>query len=320
MSSISATVFITDQRFRRRAATSINQMDLIGIFLVLIAVLCTQVFPAFRVSRLPIMVDNLSKNQAHFNEIAGQYDQKHASAIVQLERQIHARLGFIGMKPGSRFLDYACGTGMLSRVLAETVTESIGIDVTENMVHEYNAQAQREGVTAARSAFVGNLADPSDAAPSAFSGTKFFSFDVAGVGLGFHHFDDCELAAKRLAARLKPGGVFFIVDFSVHAETNAEYASRHGISHHGFSKDQIAAIFTNAGVGGEFAFEEFAEPIVFETIHGEGAGHEDAHAHTHAHDHEHDSHHHEKQEGYRHGNGHAHGPSRKVFIARGSKL
>ncbi|KAH7158234.1 S-adenosyl-L-methionine-dependent methyltransferase [Dactylonectria estremocensis] len=264
------------------------------------------------------MADNLSKNQAHFNEIAGQYDQKHASAIVELERQIQARLGFIGVKPGSRFLDYACGTGMLSRVLAENVRESIGIDVTENMVHEYNARAQREGVAAARSAFAGNLADPSDAAPSAFSDAKFFSFDVAGVGLGFHHFDDCELAAKRLAARLKPGGVLFIVDFSAHAETNAEYASRHGISHHGFSKDQIATIFTNAGVGGEFKFEEFAEPIVFETIHGEGAGH--GHAHNQDHDGRRHDGHDEHEHGHGYGHGHAHARSRKVFIARGSKL
>lgn len=50
------------------------------------------------------------------SEIAGKYDQQNAAAIVQLERHIQAKLDFIGVKQGSRFLDYACGTGMLSRV------------------------------------------------------------------------------------------------------------------------------------------------------------------------------------------------------------
>lgn len=50
------------------------------------------------------------------SEIAGKYDQQNAAAIVQLERLIQAKLDFIGVKQDSRFLDYACGTGMLSRV------------------------------------------------------------------------------------------------------------------------------------------------------------------------------------------------------------
>ncbi|KPM35665.1 hypothetical protein AK830_g10896 [Neonectria ditissima] len=257
------------------------------------------------------MTDALSKNQAHFNEIAGKYDQQFAAAIAQLETQIQAKLDFIGVKQGSRFLDYACGTGMLSRVLARNVTESIGIDVTENMVKAYNAQAQNEDTASSRSAFLGNLADPSDAAPSAFSDAKFFDFDIAGVGLGWHHFDDCGLAAKRLADRLKPGGVLFIVDFSSH-EMDMEHASHHGITHHGFSQAQIKTMFEEAGVGRDFAFEELAKPIEFNTIQsgqgGDGGhGHDHGHSHGHHHDHEHDQ---------------APGKPqvKRVFIARGSKL
>lgn len=286
-------------------------MDLTGILFVLVVALCSQTFQTFRLSRLPIMTDILSKNQAHFNEIAGKYDQQNAAAIVQLERLIQARLDFIGVKQDSRFLDYACGTGMLSRVLAKTVSESIGIDITENMVQAYNARARSEGISAARSAFVGNLADPSDAAPLAFSDAKFFDFDIAGVGLGWHHFDDCNLAAKRLVSRLKPGGVLFIVDFSAH-EMNPEFASHHGVTHHGFTKDQIKTMFEEAGAGGEFAFEEFAEPIDFKTIHGEGEGH--GHTHSHGHGDQHSG----QGQSHSHGQGNAH--SKKVFIARGSKL
>jgi SAM-dependent methyltransferase len=67
--------------------------------------------------------------------------------------------------------------------------------------------------SSSRQAFQGNLADPTDTSPAAFTDTKFFDFDVAGVGLGFHHFDKPDLASKRLAERLRPGGVLFIIDF-----------------------------------------------------------------------------------------------------------
>jgi Methylase involved in ubiquinone/menaquinone biosynthesis len=62
-------------------------------------------------------------------------------------------------------------------------------------------------------AYQGNLCVPDDPNPAAFSGPEFFNFDIVAVGLGFHHFDDPALAARRLAERLKDGGVLTILDF-----------------------------------------------------------------------------------------------------------
>jgi ubiquinone/menaquinone biosynthesis C-methylase UbiE len=39
------------------------------------------------------------------------------------------------------------------------------------------------------------------------------SFDIAGVALGFHHFNNPSLCISNLAASLKKGGVLFIVDW-----------------------------------------------------------------------------------------------------------
>ncbi len=36
----------------------------------------------------------------------------------------------------------------------------------------------------------GNLLDPADPSPAGLAGPEFFDFDIAVVGLGFHHFDD----------------------------------------------------------------------------------------------------------------------------------
>ncbi|KAF4969748.1 hypothetical protein FSARC_3091 [Fusarium sarcochroum] len=270
------------------------------------------------------MTDILSENQAYFGKIANEYDERNADAIVQLERGIQERISFIGVKQGARLLDYACGTGMLSRVLAQHTSEAVGVDLSKDMVGVYNAQAQSQG--SSRQAYQGNLADPKDASPAAFADAKFFDFDVAGVGLGFHHFDKPELASKRLAERLRPGGVLFIVDFVAH-KIDPEYAAMRGITHHGFSEEHIKKMFEDAGLA-DFAYQELPEPITFNDPKGkEKHGHGHDHGHHHGHNHEHSNgNSHGHHDGHGHEHGHEHGDkkglsmTKRIFIARASKL
>jgi len=93
-------------------------------------------------------------------------------------------------------------------------------------------------------AVVGNLLD--DEAMEALSGPELWGFDLAVVGLGFHHFEDIGLAAKRLVERLKPGGVLLIVDFLSHAKQDGPAA--HTVAHHGFSEEGISRLFEEAGL------------------------------------------------------------------------
>lgn len=65
-------------------------------------------------------------------------------------------------------------------------------------------------------AYQGNLCVPEDPNPASLTSPEFYDFDIAAVGLGFHHFDDPKLAARRLAERLKVGGVLMILDFLPH--------------------------------------------------------------------------------------------------------
>lgn len=50
------------------------------------------------------------------SKIANEYDSRFGKTVVQLEDELKRAKDFIGMKSGGRMLDYACGTGMLSRV------------------------------------------------------------------------------------------------------------------------------------------------------------------------------------------------------------
>jgi SAM-dependent methyltransferase len=153
--------------------------------------------------------------------------------------------------------------------LAPYVTQCVGIDISEGMVNEYNASVQNQGIpTSEMYAMLGNLLDASNPNPTTLSGPEFYDFDIAVVGLGFHHFDDPALAAKRLAERLKKGGVFMIVDFMPHAHFHGhdghDHPAKKTVTRMGFSDEEVKKLFEGAGVGGGFEYVVLGKGVVFE--------------------------------------------------------
>jgi hypothetical protein len=163
------------------------------------------------------------------------------------------------------------------------------------MVQEYNMRVGQSTSALEISASVGNFLDPTDSTPEGFQGEEFHNFDLAAVGLGFHHFEDSILAATRLAARLKEGGCLLIIDFLLN-ETSGEGGEREGDTKgkgnghrhcHGFGKqhgcgnddaavaqtkkrlgfgeEEMRETFKSAGVGKDFDFKVIANGAMFET-------------------------------------------------------
>jgi SAM-dependent methyltransferase len=188
----------------------------------------------------------------------------------------------------------------VTSALGAHATEYIGIDLSENMVAAYNQRFNSNNTTSHSSsnsnpssvvadradtsderppqahAVVGNLLaaeddDEKPNGPTHLSGPEYHDFDLVVVGLGFHHFADVRLAAKRLSSRLKPGGVFLILDFVTHAAIQHEHDAHrdlkdaaHTVKHHGFSEADLRNIFTDAAGAGleDFAIVRMGEEVL----------------------------------------------------------
>ncbi|KAH6618739.1 S-adenosyl-L-methionine-dependent methyltransferase [Boeremia exigua] len=195
-------------------------------------------------------------NAKYFDTISDSYDEKPWFAVVnrQVADEFRSNLDWIGIplantgsSPASevRFLDYACGTGLMTRTLGPYVTKTLGIDVSPNMVASYKSRAASAGLPPSTvDAVVGNLFDKEDLQPAHLAGEEWWGFDLAAVGFGFHHFEDVVHAARQLKERLRPGGVLVINDFlegaDMRAGPNGEKIEgsegNHAVHHHGHGK------------------------------------------------------------------------------------
>ncbi|KAB8295098.1 hypothetical protein EYC80_007036 [Monilinia laxa] len=244
-------------------------------------------------------VDVTEKNRAHWDSHASTYDTRFQKTMEQLISIIQEdrTLSFIGAnwitdsstpEHTVKLLDYACGTGLITRALLPTITRSIGIDLSSSMVDQYNARASNQGLSPNEMiAYQGNLL--SSTSDPKLEKEDLYEFDIAVVGLGFHHFDNSALAARKLGERLKKGGILAVVDFESHDGYGNPHGHGHGhshenghnepelnehaekaretVTHHGFSEEEIKKIFTDAGVGTEFGYMVLGKGIVF---HGTG--------------------------------------------------
>lgn len=163
-----------------------------------------------------------------------------------------------------KLLDYACGTGSITRAVGPWVTNIKGLDISENMVKKFNEDAAAAGLKPEQvSAEVGDLLG--DEVPDSLKRPELSNFDVAIVGLGFHHFENPVRAIERLSERLKPEGTILIIDFLPFDDDQGQMQST--IKHSGFAKANIEKLFSAAKLE-KFSFSVVDEPVVMELESG----------------------------------------------------
>jgi SAM-dependent methyltransferase len=131
-----------------------------------------------------------------------QAESFHAAAVTRLPETLDMLLELAAPARGERWLDAACGPGVVARALAPLTGDVLGVDATPAMVELARREATREGVANVRFD-VGDI-EALDVPDGAFDG--------ALCRFAFHHLAVPGRALAELRRVVRPGGVVVVAD------------------------------------------------------------------------------------------------------------
>jgi ubiquinone/menaquinone biosynthesis C-methylase UbiE len=156
--------------------------------------------------------------------------------------------------------------------LAPFVAKVIGVDISDNMIAEFNRNASSLGLS---DKVVGYQADLlAEDAPAQDIESACTNLDLVTVSMALHHFEHPDRALKRLAKRLNKGGACYIIDLVAHSGAHGhghddhqhEFAgAAHTVKTHGFSHEDMQQLFEGAGLTIGFEYKILPEPLRFST-------------------------------------------------------
>jgi ubiquinone/menaquinone biosynthesis C-methylase UbiE len=119
------------------------------------------------------------------------------------EDEAEAFVRRLGLKPGTKVLDAACGTGNLALPAARIGADVTGVDIAPNLVEQARANAAREGLKA--------QFDEGDAEALPYEEA---SFDAVVTMFGVMFAPRPELVAAELLRVTKPGGLIAMANWT----------------------------------------------------------------------------------------------------------
>jgi ubiquinone/menaquinone biosynthesis C-methylase UbiE len=83
--------------------------------------------------------------ESFFDEVTGQI-MFHGEAWQRAEQSCDAVVSLLGLAPGAKILDLACGPGRFALPLAQRGFHVVGLDISEVYLSQARAKAQEHGL------------------------------------------------------------------------------------------------------------------------------------------------------------------------------
>lgn len=144
------------------------------------------------------VVSQFTRQALPFSESPAHSDE---TALAQILRVAAPRAD-------ERALDVACGTGIITRLIAPHVASITGIDLTDAMLARAEAQRLAEGAPAIRWM-------TGDAEHLPFDDDHF---DLVVTRYSFHHFENPEVVLREMARVCRSGGRIVLIDVVMPAD------------------------------------------------------------------------------------------------------
>lgn len=295
------------------------------------------------------------QNKSHFNKIARDIDDfPQALALAKMVATAVLEENWQNMRDehdgdevdpetdrplgGTRMLEFACGSGLVSREIAPFVAKVVGVDISQGMVDIFNEKARAKGfdVEDMHAVCVNLLGEDESVAPEVQTATVLKQiggekFDLILCSAAYHHLPDPGRITKALSALLAPKGSLLITDIYKSSD-DFDLVKTKGIFHEdkhlpesmrgmdfsktvahrgGFAEADMKGFFEGDGGLTDFAFRlvgkmDFFAPPAKEGEASDSSKHDAGGAGS------------EDQKAEGHGHGHGPGPL-EWFIAKGTK-
>ncbi|KAF8162776.1 S-adenosyl-L-methionine-dependent methyltransferase [Crassisporium funariophilum] len=199
-------------------------------------------------------------NKDHFNETATTFDDRPQAHELARRSALAMRKQYSFDEDLTRVMDFACGTGLVSRELAPHTHSIVGVDISQAMVDRYNQTVSNQGISPEEMRAVCKDLKGQDNELEELGGEHFHVIICAS---SYHHFESIADITRTLAFFLKPGGVLLVVDLLKSedlpdAESIFPEHVHHIVAHKaGFSEEDIRTVFEDAGLS-SFFFEPSA--------------------------------------------------------------
>lgn len=156
-------------------------------------------------------VDDAAQAATIAREFTRQAQAFAVAPVMHSKETLDAFLDLVPVRPGQRWLDVACGPGIVSRALARRTREVVGVDLTPAMVAAATETAATEGIGNAR--FVQGDATALPFATGTFEGalTRF----------SLHHIPHPVRVLREMARVVAPGGHVAVADHQAPTEPTA---------------------------------------------------------------------------------------------------
>ncbi|KAG5727411.1 hypothetical protein E4T56_gene11935 [Termitomyces sp. T112] len=189
-------------------------------------------------------INFIEANKDHFDKNAHEYDEQPYALERARRTAIKMREAYDFKEDITTVLEYACGTGLVSRELAPYTKRIVGVDISQGMVDQYNLRVRNQGIPpeemqAFRAELKGEAGELGDE-----------KFDVIICASAYHHFPDIDAVTRILTHFLKYGGVFLVVDLAKRTGDHA-HEQGHGHEHHQLIPDHVHHIVPHRGGLGE---------------------------------------------------------------------
>ncbi|HEX2970758.1 MAG TPA: class I SAM-dependent methyltransferase [Tepidisphaeraceae bacterium] len=170
--------------------------------------------------------------QGYFDEAATTWDENpHRRAVTEaIARAIRAMLP---LNRDWRVLEYGCGTGTLSFLLAPAVREVVAADASPGMLEQVRRKLALYPGTRMTPLLLDLTCNPSP-------GDKF---DLIVTAMTLHHVDDTERLLSSLGGMLPQGGRLVVADL---CPEDGSFHEPRKVPHNGFAPDALANLVSQS--------------------------------------------------------------------------